>query len=245
MRNTRKINLGRSRYLVIDLTEPLKEDTKVYPGDPKPEKKIFSDIHKTGYQHHIYKIGDHQFHPHGDAPKHQNIDLQNRGFEFFGLDYCFNHACLVDLSTCDDAKRFGGIEYVIEVKEKHLEPFKELVSNRGAVIIRTGYDRWLEENKDHIPRNIPYLNKTAAKFLSDFDNLKVIGIDSLTIDPCGKSKPVHFSHQTLRDKLIVESMVNLHQIPINDRDGFDLQTSPVRIVGATGGPIVAYAFIEL
>jgi kynurenine formamidase len=44
--------------------------------------------------------------------------------------------------------------------------------------------------------------------------------------------------------LIVESMVNLHSIPKDKSSSFDLQTSPVRIVGATGGPITAYAFIE-
>jgi len=111
----------------------------------------------------------------------------------------------------------------------------------GAVLIRTGYDKWLEANKPHIPESLPYLNKEAAEFLASFKNIKVIGIDSLTIDPVGS----HNSHQTLKSLLIVESLVHLCEIPKEARNNFDLQTSPVRIVGATGGPIAAYAFISL
>ena len=93
--NRKEIKSGKNKFLVIDLTEPLKEETEVYPGDPKPKKEVFSDIKQTGYQHHTYKLGDHNFHPHGDAPKHQNPEMQDKGFEIFGLDYSFNSACLI------------------------------------------------------------------------------------------------------------------------------------------------------
>lgn len=239
--NKKEIKLGNTKYLVIDLTEPLKEGTEVYPGDPKLEKEVFSDIHKTGCQHHIYKLSDHHFHPHGDALNHQNMD-SDKGFESFGLEYCFNSACLIDLSDSQEAREFEGIKYLVEVKKKHLEPFAKLFSQKEAVLIRTGYDRWLEANKPHIPKNIPYLIKDAAEFLASFNNIKVIGIDSLTVDAC-REKPIHVAHQTLKNKLIVESMVHLYEIPQEARENFDLQTSPVRIVGATGGPVIAYAFI--
>lgn len=139
-KNQRKIKIGKAEYLVIDLTQPLKLDVEVYPGDPKPQKQVFSDIKKTGYQHHVYKIGDHNFQSHGDAPNHQNLALKGKGFEFFGLDYCFNRACLIDLSD------------LIEIKKHHLEPFAKLFSKVGAVLIRTGYDKWIEKNKPHDPK---------------------------------------------------------------------------------------------
>lgn len=238
--NKKEIKLGHSKYLVIDLAEPLKENLEVYPGDPKPLKGVFRDINKTGYQHHTYRLGDHNFHPHGDAPKHQNIDLQNQGFEVFDLEYCFNSACLIDLSDSHEAEEFDNIKYLVEVKKEHLKPHSKIFSKKKAILIRTGYDRWLEANKKHLPGKIPYLNKEAADFLSEFKNIKVIGIDSLTIDPSGK----HYAHQKFKELLIVESLVHLYDIPKNSRDDFDLQTSPIRIVGATGGPIIAYAFIK-
>ncbi len=239
--NKKEIRLGNTNYLVIDLTQPLGLNVEVYPGDPEPKRKVFSDIQKTGWHHYIHEIGDHNFQPHGDAPNHQNPELQNEGIEIFGLDYCFNSACLIDLSNSPEAKKFDGINYLVEVKKKHLEPFSEHLSQVGAVLIRTGYDKWLEANKPHTPENLPYLNKDTAEFVASFDNINVVGIDSLTIDSVGK----HTSHQLLKEKMIVESLVHLYEIPAEAREKFDLQTSPIRIVGATGGPVVAYAFIEL
>lgn len=237
----KEIFLGNNRYLIIDLTKPLTLDTEVYPGDPKPKRKIFSDMDKTGWHHYIHELGDHNFQPHGDAPNHQNIDLKDKGFEIFNIEYCFNSACLIDLSDLDEAKEFDNIKYLIEVKKKHLEKFSKEFSQVGAVIIRTGYDKWLEKNKPHIPENLPYLSKDAAEFISSFKNIKVIGIDSLTVDTIGK----HEVHKIFKNILIIESLVHLYAIPLKERLNFDLQTSPVRIVGATGGPVIAYAFISL
>lgn len=242
--NKTKIRLGSAEFLAIDLTEPLTENTEVYPGDPRLKKEVFSDIIKTGFQHHVYSIGDHNFHPHGDAPSHQNRESQNKGFESFGIDFCFNSSCLIDLSNSKEARKFGKIKYLVEVRKEHLLPFSKIIAKKGAVVIRTGYDRWLEANKPHEPQNIPYLSKSTADFLGKFKKLKVIGTDSLTIDPCS-SKPIHYAHQSFKDKLIVECMVHLHEIPFKARNNFYLQTSPVRIAGATGGPIVAYAFVEV
>jgi kynurenine formamidase len=238
---TKKIKLGNVEYLVIDLTQPLNLNVEVYPGDPKPKRKVFSDIDKTGWHHYIHELGDHSFQPHGDAPNHQNPDLKDRGFEVFDIEYCFNRAFLIDLSNSTGAEVFDGIKYLVEVKKEHLEPFTRQFSEKEAVLIRTGYDKCLEKNKHHVPENLPHLNKNAAKFIASFGNIRVVGIDSLTIDPDGS----HASHQALKSILIVESLVHLYEIPLEKRIGFDLQTTPIRIVGATGGPIVAYAFIEL
>lgn len=237
----KEIKLGNHRYLVIDLTEPLREDTEVYPGDPKPEKSIFSDIKKTGYQHHVYKIGDHTFHPHGDAPKHQDPNSRDKGFEVFGLDYCFNLACLIDLSKAPEAEEFSGVKYLVKVEKKHLKPYSKVISKKGAILIRTGYDKWLELNRPHNPEAIPYLTEEAAQLIASFNQVKVVGTDSITIDPVS----AHTSHQILKDTLIVESLVHLYEIPLKSRGRFDLQTSPVKVLGATGGAIVAYAFIGL
>ncbi len=237
----RRIRLGSSQFLVIDLTEPLDLDVEVFPGDPKPQKEIFSDIDETGYQHHVYRLGDHNFHPHGDAPSHQNADLKHLGFEAFDLSFCFNSAFMTDLSGSAEAVESDGIRFLTRVEKKHLEASANVLSKVGAVVIRTGYDEWLEINKPHSPETIPYLAEDASKFLSQFPNIKVVGIDSITIDPPEK----HVSHIQLKDKLIVESLVHLHDIPEVAKSRFDLQTAPIRIVGATGGPVAAYAFVEV
>ncbi len=232
--------LGGVKFKVIDLTEPLRLDNEIYPGDPKPERIVFGKI-KDGWEHYIHRIGDHNFHPHADGPNHQNPDMQNKGLEFFNkTEYIFNSACMIDLSNAPEAKKIGGIQYLVEIEEKHLEPYSKILSDKGAVLIRTGYDKHLEANRPHVPANLPYLNKDAAEFLKSFNNLRVVGIDSLTVDPVGS----HVSHQALKKKLIVESLVHLYEIPSKSRESFDLQTKPVVIGGATGGPVVALAYIK-
>ena len=238
---SKKIRLGSKEFLVIDLTKPLSLDQEVYPGDPLPKRTVFSDIEETGWHHYIHEIGDHHFQPHGDAPNHQNPELMDKGFEIFDLDFCFNPALMIDLTNSEKAKEIKGIKFLTEITKADLEPYAALLSEKGAVLLRTGYDRWLEQNLPHKPELLPYLTPEAAKYLASFKNLKVVGTDSLTVDPDGS----HTAHQFLKEKLIVESMVHLHEIPENKRKCFDLQTSPVRIIGATGGPVIATVFIEI
>jgi kynurenine formamidase len=238
--NNKIINIGDSKFLIIELTKTLKLDIEVFPGDPKPKRMLYSDI-KKGWHHYIHCIGDHLFQPHADAPNHQNPELQNKGIECFDLDYSFNEACLLDVSKSKESKEFDGIQYTIEIKKEDLTPFSNLISKRNAVVFRTGYDLWLESNKPHKADKIPYLNKEAAEFIGLFDNIKVVGIDSLTVDPSQS----HVAHQIFKDKLIVESMPFLHKIPKESQGSFLLQTSPVKIKGATGAPVIAYAFIKM
>lgn len=228
-------------FLVVDLTQPLSLNQEVYPGDPKPTRKVFTDINETGWHHYIHELGDHHFQPHGDAPNHQNPELMDQGFEVFDLDYCFNPAFMIDLSQAANAQIIKGVQFLIEITKDELKPYEDLLQKKGAIVLRTGYDKWLENNLPHDPKLLPYLTGEAAGYLASFKNLKVVGTDSLTVDPDG----LHTAHQFLKEKLIVESLVHLHEIPENSRLEFDLQTSPVRIVGATGGPIVATAFIEI
>lgn len=235
------IKLGNGKFKVINLTEPLRVNVEVFPGDPKPTRKVFCSFAKNNCQHHIYSIGDHNYHPHGDAPNHQNPQYKDRGFEFWDLSFVFNQACLIDLSKEEGSCKFDGVTYLRKVTGKHLLPYLDQIGKNSALILRTGYDKWLESNKKHTSNNIPYIDQSAVDIISQFKRLKVIGIDSLTIDEMGK----HYAHKKLKDRLIVECLVNLYSIPKKHRFGFYLQTSPIAIVGATGGPILAYAYIPI
>ena len=229
------IYLGGISYQIINLTEPLRQEVEVYPGDPKPVKKVFSKQEDSGFNHNIWSLGEHNFHPHGDAPLHYqpnqtNQSNSNKSFDKFGIDYFFNSALIIDLSEKGEIRE--GIKYLAKIKREDLEPFKEKLSKKTAIIIRTGYDRWLEANKKHT--KTPELTKEAAEYLAQFSNLRVIGTDSLTIGNL-------LAHLHLSKMLIVESLVNLYSIPVKE---FDLQTFPIAVEGSTGGPIAAMAFVR-
>ena len=239
--NGRTITLGSRRFNVIWLNKAIHENIEPYPGDPKPEKKIFSDIKSSGYEHYIWTLGDHIFHPHADAPNHQNPEMNQKGIEVFGLDYFFNKACLIDLSKEESATTVDAIRYLKKVDRALLEPYADIILTRPAVIIRTGFDFWIEQNRPLKLGTLPYLTPQAADFIIQNPNLKVIAMDSPTIDPDGS----HYAHQCFKHQLIVESMVNLHAVPEHARLDFDLQTATIPIEGATGGPVCAFAFIEI
>jgi kynurenine formamidase len=236
----RLISLANVRLGVVNLTEPLQVDSQGFPGDPVVERTTFSTFADGLYQHYIHSLGDHQFRPHGDAPNHFD-PRRSDGFEVWSLDFVFNEACLIDLSHEADAVEVDGITFLPEVTKDHLAAHDEQLRQKGAVIIRTGYDEWLEANLAHVPENIPHLSPCAADYLAGFANIKVVGTDSLTVDKCGEA----YAHLALKETLIVESLVNLYLIPAAHTDNFLLQTSPVAIVGATGGPVVAYAYHPL
>ena len=194
-----------------------------------------------GCLYHIHRLGDHLFHPHGDAPNHQNPEYSKRGFEYWGLDFVFNDAVLIDLSKAPETKEIDGIRFLRTITAKHLEPFLKNIHTNTAIVIRTGYDIWLALNRPHNPDLIPYLNEDAGKMLSSLNHLKVVGTDSLTVDQAGTNT----CHRLLRDKFLVEGMVNLNQIPQAAHSRFHLQTSPIAVEGASGGPVTAYAFIPI
>lgn len=237
-----QINFGGKKYVVVDLTTPLRGDEEIIPGDPRSElnEKIYTIAHE-GFNYYVQKIGDHSFRPHFDSPNHQNAELQGVGAEFFGLDYCYNRAFMLDFSEHDRAIEVDGLKYLVRIEKEDLELHANMLASRDAVLLRTGYDRWIDENRAHGKEDLPHLSPEAAEFLAGFKRLKVVGTDSLTIDAYG----VRDAHHALtKDRLVVESLVNLYEIPQNARADFYLETSPVRIVGATGGPVIARAFVE-
>jgi len=239
--SSKLIQMGDVKFLAVDLTQPLSLDVNEYPGTPKPERSVFARIGVEGHEFYTHLLGDHVSHPHADAPKHQNADLKDKGMEVFDISFWYNRACLIDLSETEEAEDHNknGVKYVMAVQTRHLGPINPHLEKRGAVVIRTGYDRHTEQNKVPDKNTLPYLTEEVARFLSAFPNIKVVGIDSLTVDPFGK----HGAHQALKDKMIIESLVNLHEIPPQNCIDFMLQTTPIIIEGATGGPVVACAYI--
>ncbi len=235
------IKLGNAKFKIINLTEPLREDVENFPGDPKLQKRVFCSFEKNNCRHNVYSVSDHVYHPHGDSPSHHNLRYKNRGFEFWDLSFVFNQACLIDLSKTAGSCKIDGITYLNKITGRHLLPYVDQIKESSALILRTGYDKWLEANKKHIPNNIPYIDKSAVDVISQFKKLKVIGIDSLTVDKVGE----HYAHKKFKDRLIVECLVNLYGIPKQYRAGFYLQTSSIAIIGATGGPVLAYAYIPV
>ena len=241
MNNSKVVNLGGAQFKIVKLYEPMLENVAVYPGDPVLKKEVIKDIKQDGCNLFRYSVCNHAFHPHADAPKHQNIDMAEIGIESFGMDSFFNSAFMIDLSSSKRAITVNGVRYLRQILMEDLESYKDLFAEKSSVIIRTGYDKYIESNQKHIADKIPSISLDAAKFMASCNNLNVIAVDSLTVDDVDSNE----IHKLLKDKLIVESMVHSYNIPDRNRKEFDLQTSTVSIIGATGGPVTAFAYIRI
>lgn len=229
--------IGGIPFQIIRLSKIIDLDTEPFPNDPEIKKSVVADMDKVGVQHNSYQVSDHIFRPHADAPNHQNPEAKNKGIEVYNTDDFFNSACMVDL-TKNTSKISNHIK--IKIKKEDLIPFEKLIKEKNAIIIRTGYDKYIEANLKHSKDTIPFFTEDAAKYLSSFENIKVIATDSLTVDKPG----YNISHQIFKNKLIIEALVHLDKIPEKYTHDFDLETSIIQISGATGGAVSAFAFIR-
>jgi len=238
------VHLGGRTVKVVDLTLPVGVGTPVFPGDPEISRDVVSSIQETGYRHYIHALGDHVFVPHADAPNHQNPDMPDHGVEAWGPEYEFNQAILIDLEGADEAEEIDSIRLLRTVRAAHLEPFSGALQRVTAVLVRTGAEAWRLSGRPFSPRVIPGFTAEAGAFLAGFEDLRVVGTDSLTVDVVNPDSPVHTVHRALKHKLIVESLVHLDDIPAENRNRFLLQTALVKILGATGCPVVARAWLS-
>ena len=74
----------------------------------------------------------------------------------------------------------AGIKYKQVITEKDLMPHDPHIRRAEALVLYTGYGRLLQEGL--IDTDFPYLTGEAANYVHYFDNLRLIGIDSPTID---------------------------------------------------------------
>jgi len=123
----------------------------------------------------------------------------------------------------------------LAITEDHLKHCE--IRNR-AVLIHTKWARnWNTQTyfNDH-----PYLTEGAATYLKNC-NIKLVGIDSHSIDRAsGKTRPAH-DILLAEEILIVESLCNLDLLP---EDGFTFSAIPPKIHGVGTFPVRAMAKLK-
>ncbi len=98
-----------------------------------------------------------------------------------------------------------------------------------AVVFHTGYGKLL--SKGIVDKDFPYLDVSAAVLLVRHKTLRVVGLDSLSVDMPGDSK----IHQILFSNgrvLLLESLTNLEKLPLS----FTLCCMPLLLDNSDGAP---------
>lgn len=224
---------------IIDLSVELSNNTGIYPGDPNIEVKQALNIDKHNVNVKKLTLGTHHG-THIDVASHQV--KAGKTLDDFSLKNFVNLKVFkIDINEYDSEK--FGIPYKKVITKQDLEKYEDKLKTKKRVIINTNYGKVIQlvaNGKDkEIDKDFPYLNEEAADYLSSFD-LKLIGIDSVTIDAYRQNTV----HQKLFKKnpnlIILETLVNLENCP----EDFILNCAPLKIKQSDGSPVRAYAIVD-
>lgn len=216
---------------VVDLSHPVTNDLRVYPGIPTPKLTAFltHEASRPRYQgqcellfsevHIVAGVGTYL-----DSPYHRDPALPD-----------FSDLPLPSVAD------LPGI--VIDVRERPERAIRPDDLGRGdwsgcAVLLRTGMEEHWET--DRYWQGSPFLLADTAETLQT-RGVALLGVDFLNVDDVTDlRRPVHTT--LLRARVpIVENLRNIAALP---QAGFRFHAAPARLAGVASFPIRAYAVVE-
>jgi arylformamidase len=211
--------------MIIDLSQSINSDIKLYPGSPNVSFLKWSKYSIDGYDSEAIFLSTHTG-THMDAPSHfikgaEPIDIidVNR--------FVMNNVHLLKIS-----KSYNQLITTEDIINSDTD-----IKENDSIIFSTGWEH--SYNSDDYMSSNPGMSLDAATYLSN-KKINAVAIDSPSIDSGIESKfPVH---QILlkNDVLIIENICNLTQI---NKKILKLIAIPLKLQGATGSPIRALAII--
>ena len=210
---------------LIDLTLEISIDLPSFPGSPKPQFIPWADIEHEKYNLELLFMSSHSG-THMDAPFH----FVNKGKKINQISpsRLISDALLLKVKKSSD-------QAITKNDIKEFEKQNGEISKNSTVVFYTGWQSNLRK-KYYFAKN-PGLSESAAKYLVE-KQVKLVGIDSPSID-LGKNEKfsVHniFSKS---DVIIVENLCNLEKIR---RKNFTLIVLPLKLKNASGSPVRAVA----
>lgn len=216
---------------VVDLSHPVTNDLRVYPGIPAPRLSAFltHEASRARYQgqcellfsevHIVAGVGTYL-----DSPYHRDPALPD-----------FSTLPLVSVAD------LPGV--VIDVRERPERAIRPDDLGPGdwpgcAVLLRTGMEEYWET--DPYWQASPFLRADTAETLRA-RRIALLGVDFLNVDDVtDPRRPVHTT--LLRAGVpLVENLRNIAALP---QAGFRFHAAPARLAGVASFPIRAYAVVE-
>ncbi|KAF6248101.1 cyclase [Nitrosopumilus sp. b3] len=209
----------------IDLTLTISKSIPSFPGSPKPQFILWSDIKDDGYNLELLFLSSHTG-THIDAPYH----FVKNGIKIhqIPIDRLVGKAILIKLKktrNCPITKK----DIILFEKKTGKIP------NESSIFFFTEWQKNLTKN-NYFTEN-PGLDKSAADYLVA-KRINLVGIDSPSID-LGKDESFTTHHIFSKNNiLIVENLTNLNKIPSRE---FNFTILPLKLKDATGSPVRAVA----
>jgi len=209
----------------IDLTLTISKTIPNFPGSPKPQFILWSDIKNNGYNLELLFFSSHTG-THIDAPYHFIKD--GLKIHQISLDRLIGKAILIKLKKSKN-------ESISKLDIISFEKKNGKISDNSSIFFFTGWQKNL--NKSNYFTENPGLAISAAKYLA-LKKINLVGIDSPSID-IGIDESYSAHHILSKNNiLIVENLSNLNKIPSKE---FNFTILPLKIKDATGSPVRAIA----
>ena len=209
----------------IDLTLTISQSIPSFPGSPKPQFIVWSDLKEDGYNLELLFLSSHTG-THLDAPYH----FVKNGLKInqIPLDRLIGKAILIKLKKTNN----------IPITKSDITLFEKkngIIPNNSSVFFYTGWQKNLK--KDNYFTENPGLGISAAEYLAS-KKINLVGIDSPSID-LGKDQSFSVHHILSKNNiLIVENLANLNKISSNE---FNFTILPLKLKDSTGSPVRAVA----
>jgi len=180
------------------LSHKLSAATPCYDDGPRlevtPVKQIVrGDSSNTYFLKLLNHLGTHV-----DAPNHFDPDGR-KIHSYTAEELVFEKPLLIDIP-----KNSGE-----QIQEADLQPFENLLNKSDILLIRTGFQRFRDTDPMTYMMRGPCLSTEAAGYLRNFSNLRVLGVDTISISSPLMREVGREAHRLLlrgRSFLIVEDM---------------------------------------
>ena len=233
---------------IVDLTHDFDENTVYWPTDTRGfQLEQLASGHTEGgffYSANAFCTAEHGG-THMDAPIHFFED--GLAVNEVPLKNLVGPAVVIDVS--DEAASNPEYRLTLTDVEAH-EARHGAISQGAMVLLRTGWSaRWPDARAylgddtpgDASKLSFPSYGEEAAKFLIDEREVRVLGVDTASID-YGRSTdfPVH-RIAAAQQAVGLENLTRLETLP---SAGFTVIALPMKIAGGSGGPVRVIAILE-
>lgn len=209
----------------IDLTLTISESIPSFPGSPKPQFILWSDLKEDGYNLELLFLSSHTG-THLDAPYH----FVKSGLKIseIPLERLIGQATMIKLKKTKNTA-------ITKLDITSFEKKNRKISNLSSIFFFTGWQKNLKKDNYFIEN--PGLSISAAKYLAS-KKINLVGIDSPSID-LGKDTSFSVHHILSKNNiLIIENLANLNKISSKE---FNFTILPLKLKDATGSPVRAIA----
>ena len=213
---------------LIDLTLTISESIPSFPGSPKPQFILWSNLKDDGYNLELLFLSSHTG-THIDAPYH--FVKKGQKIDQIMTKRLVTEAILIKI-------RKGSDQAITKNDIQKFEKKYGKIDDGSTVIFHTDWQKNLNK-KSYFMKN-PGLGTSAAKYLAS-KKINLVGIDSPSID-LGKDGKFSVHHILAKSGiLIVENLINLDKI---NSQKFHLIVAPLKLKNATGSPVRAMALTD-